>query len=114
MVKSDKPQTVFSIRMKHARLRAGLTQMELGVNAGIEEFSASARINQYERAVHMPDYGTSERLAHALAIPVSYLYEADDTIAEIILRVGELNPTGRNKFLSILSPPTDEPSPLGQ
>lgn len=36
-------------RLKEARQRAGLTQERLGVLAGIDEMSASARMNQYER-----------------------------------------------------------------
>lgn len=99
MAKSTNALTVFATRMKEARLRAGLTQMELGVKAGIEEFSASARINQYERAVHAPDYGTAERLAVALAIPIGYLYEADDKVAEIILIAGKLNQKNRDKLV---------------
>lgn len=45
--------SVFSIRLKVARLRRGLTQMQLGVLAQIDEYSASARINQYERGKHL-------------------------------------------------------------
>ena len=36
-------------RLKEARLRSGLSQEKLGVLAGIDEASASARMNQYER-----------------------------------------------------------------
>ncbi len=99
MVKQAGFQNVFATRVKQARLRAGITQMELGVKAGIDEFTASARINQYERAVHTPGYDTATRLAFALTIPVSYLYESDDKIAEIILAVGVLSQTDREKAL---------------
>ena len=40
----------FSIRLKVARKTAGLTQEALGIAAGIDEFSASARIKQYGKA----------------------------------------------------------------
>jgi DNA-binding XRE family transcriptional regulator len=46
------PETVFSARLKEARIAAGLSQERLGVVAGIEEASASARMNQYERGKH--------------------------------------------------------------
>lgn len=95
-------QTVFSRRLKDARLNAGLTQMQLGVMAGIDEFSASARINQYERAVHAPDYGTAERIAKALKVPVGYLYEADDKLAEIIVLIGRLSKTDRDELMAVV------------
>jgi transcriptional regulator with XRE-family HTH domain len=79
-----------------ARLRAGLSQERLGVAAGIDEMSASARMNQYEKGKHAPDWLTSRRLAEALAVPVSYLYEADDDIAELLLAYFAL-PAGQRK-----------------
>ena len=68
------PQTIFPKRLRKARLKKALAQFELGVLAGIDEFSASARVNQYERGVHMPNYSTATRLAEVLDVPVSYLY----------------------------------------
>ena len=53
-------RSVVARRLKEARVRAGLSQKQLGIKAGIEEFSASPRINQYERGKHTPDYGPSE------------------------------------------------------
>ena len=41
--------SVISRRLKQARVLAGLSQKQLGIKAGIDEFSASPRINQYER-----------------------------------------------------------------
>ena len=72
-------------RLKEARLRAGLTQARLGVLAGIDEASASARMNQYERGKHEPDWLTVQRLAQVLAVPVAYLYAEDDATAELLL-----------------------------
>ncbi len=43
-------------RLKEARLRAGLSQQKLGILAGIDEATASARMNQYERGIHTPDF----------------------------------------------------------
>jgi transcriptional regulator with XRE-family HTH domain len=77
--------SVFASRLKEARLRAGLSQERLGVLAGIDEASASARMNQYERGKHAPDWLTTERLAVALAVPVAYLYATDDDAAELLL-----------------------------
>src|SRR5882724_9000007 len=72
-------------RLKEARLKAGLSQERLGVLAGIDEMSASARMNQYERGKHAPDWLTVQRLAAVLQVPVAYLYADDDATAELLL-----------------------------
>jgi transcriptional regulator with XRE-family HTH domain len=102
MVKPAQRETVLTKRLKEARLRAGLTQMQLGVLAGIEEESASARVNQYERGVHAPDYGTVQRLATALMVPTSFLFEDDDALASVILKFGELKQAQRKQLLKLI------------
>lgn len=82
---SDKELNVIALRLKEARLRAGLSQEKLGVLAGIDEFSASARINQYERGKHIPDLHTIERLAKVLDAPAPYFYASDNELAVWIL-----------------------------
>jgi len=82
-------------RIKEARLRAKLSQRVLGIAAGIDDFSASARINHYERARHMPDFGMAERLAKVLHCPTAYFYAREDDLAELILLIGKL--TGKEK-----------------
>lgn len=82
--------SVLAKRLKEARLRAGLTQERLGVLAGIDEASASARMNQYERAKHEPDWLTVQRLAGVLGVPVAYLYADDDKTAELLLAFNSL------------------------
>ncbi|MET0382727.1 MAG: helix-turn-helix transcriptional regulator [Burkholderiaceae bacterium] len=72
-------------RLKEARLRTGLSQERLGVLAGIDETTASARMNQYERGKHAPDWLTVQRLAAVLEVPVAYLYAEDDAAAELLL-----------------------------
>ena len=72
-------------RLKQARQRAGLTQERLGILAGIDEMSASARMNQYERGKHAPDWLTVQRLAAVLQVPVAYFYADDDDAAELLL-----------------------------
>jgi transcriptional regulator with XRE-family HTH domain len=91
MSSHTKSPSVFSRRLKQARKNAGLTQFNLGVLAGIDEYTASARMNQYERGVHVPDVGTVTRLAKVLNIPVSFMYEPNDKMAELILQLGLLN-----------------------
>ncbi len=41
-------------RLKEARKAMGLSQEKLGIKAGIDEFSASARMNQYEKGSTYP------------------------------------------------------------
>ncbi|WP_272689387.1 MULTISPECIES: helix-turn-helix domain-containing protein [Providencia] len=72
-------------RLKEARLRAGLSQEKLGILAGIDEASASARMNQYEKGKHTPDFNTVQKFAKVLDIPVPYFYTDDDLLAEIII-----------------------------
>ncbi|KVW76210.1 MULTISPECIES: helix-turn-helix domain-containing protein [Burkholderia cepacia complex] len=83
--------SVFPKRLKQARLRSGLTQEQLGIQAGIDEFSASARVNQYEKGKHTPTLQTSQRLARAMLVPTSFLYEDDDLLANLLAIAGRLS-----------------------
>src|SRR6266496_5132019 len=93
---SDVP--LFARRLKAARVRSGLTQVELGLRAGIED-SASARVNQYERGKHWPDFGTATRLARVLQVPPAYFYAEDDALAELVLRYFSLNGKRKKELL---------------
>jgi transcriptional regulator with XRE-family HTH domain len=77
---------IVALRLRQARLGAGLSQEKLGILAGIDEFSASARVNQYERGKHVPDFQMLERFAEVLATPLPYFYARDDALAEYILK----------------------------
>lgn len=72
-------------RLKQARLMRGLSQKQLGILAGIDRFVASARMNQYERGVHAPDFKTVIALAKVLQVPTAYLFCIEDDLAELIL-----------------------------
>ena len=73
------------LRLKQARLRSGITQETLGVQAGIDEYSASARMNQYEKGVHLPNFELLERCAEVLEVPVEYFYARSDETAALLL-----------------------------
>ena len=77
--------SVFSLRLPAARVRPLLTQIQLGVLVQIDEYSASARINQYERGKHQPDFNTAERLAQVLSVPTAYFYTRDEFLADFLL-----------------------------
>lgn len=81
-------KSVLARRLRAAREARGVSQKQLGILAGIDQFVASARINQYERGKHVPDLQTAQRLAAELKVPVSYLYEPDEALAELIRLLG--------------------------
>lgn len=69
----------------------GQSQKGLGITAGIGEFVASARINQYEKGVHEASIVTANRLAEALNVPLAYFYAEDDNLAKMILKFSNLS-----------------------
>jgi len=91
--------SIVAKRLKEARLRAGVSQKQLGIRAGIDEFTASARINQYERGKHMPDLQTLTRLADVLYVPVPYFYCQDTELADVIVRFAALSKAQRRRLL---------------
>lgn len=86
-------------RLKEARARADLSQKTLGIRAGIDQFSASPRINHYEKGRHLPDYTMVERMAAILGVPVPYFYAADDDLAALILLWGRMSKKERRAVL---------------
>ena len=94
--------SVVARRLKEARMRAGLSQGQLGVGAGMDKFSASARISQYEHGKHMPDLQTLTRLARVLRMPVPYFYCEDPELAELIEKFSVLSKAQRRKALRLL------------
>jgi len=84
MQSNQATSSVFARRLGQARLRSCLTQEQLGIHADINEFSASARINQYERGKHKPPLIVGQRLARALHVLTSFLYEEDDLLAALL------------------------------
>lgn len=73
--------SVLGKRLKEARKAVGLSQEKLAVLAGVDEMSASARMNQYERGKHSPDPVMIKRIAEVLDVPASYFYAEDDAAA---------------------------------
>jgi transcriptional regulator with XRE-family HTH domain len=94
--------SVVARRLKEARLRAGMSQGKLGILAGMDKFSASARISQYEHGKHMPDLQTLTRLANVLKTPVPYFYCEDPELAAAIVRFSEMSKAQRRKLLKLL------------
>ena len=95
-------QATLMRRLREARSRSGLSQKKLGIEAGIDEFTASARVNQYERGKHAPDVQLVSRLAAVLRVPVPYFYCADEDLAQLILLFGSLDKNQKKNALALL------------
>lgn len=76
-----------------------MTQEKLGILAGLDEASASTRINQYEKGKHAPNFETVCNLAKALNVPVSFLYTPEDDLAQFILLFGSLSESNKKEIL---------------
>ena len=104
-------------RLKQARLRVGLSQEKLGKLAGIDPMSASARMNQYERGKHSPDFKLMCKVAEILGMPVSWFYTEDDDQARLQEIFFHLRPANRRPLLAeaeailSLNPPEKSPPP---
>ena len=94
---------VLSKRLREARAAAGISQEQLGILAGIDEFSASARMNQYERGKHSPNLQLMRRIAKVLGLPVAYFYADDEQLATILDGYGKLNAKQRRRLLDFLA-----------
>ena len=93
--------SVFAKRLREARQRAGLSQKALGIAAGIDEFSASPRMNQYERGKHLPDMKTVERLAKVLGVTPPYFFAKDNDLAELLAKWSDLSASQKAKLLQL-------------
>lgn len=89
-------------RLKEARLAAKISQKKLGIAAGMDEFSASARMNHYELGRHAPDYSTLKRIAQALSVPTAYFYAEEDELAAIIKWFNQLEISKKKSFLEMM------------
>lgn len=94
---------VWGRRLKEAREAIGLSQRQLGIEAGLDPSVASTRINRYELGVHKADYQISQKLAEVLKVPVAFLYADDDALAEIILRFGRADAGQRERLMRVVA-----------
>ncbi|BDU21555.1 helix-turn-helix transcriptional regulator [Dyella sp. GSA-30] len=92
-------QVIFQRRLKEARERRSLSQKQLGIQAGLDPFVASARINRYELGVHQPDLATVQRLADVLKVPTAYLFAEDERLARMILAFDDLSAAEKDQLL---------------
>jgi transcriptional regulator with XRE-family HTH domain len=100
---SSEPRATFCRRLLEARVAAGLSQKQLGIKAGLDEFVASTRVNRYEAGVHEPDLNMAERLADAASVPLAYFYADDDQLATVILKFASLSRRAQRALVQSLS-----------
>ncbi|AEH31901.1 MULTISPECIES: helix-turn-helix domain-containing protein [Vibrio] len=87
------------IRLKEARKKAKLSQKMLGVRIGMDESSASPRMNQYEKGKHTPDVHTLKLIADELGVPLNYFFCEDDVSAELAILINQLSKKERKALL---------------
>lgn len=96
-------QNPIPARLKAARKKAKITQKDLGVAIGMEESSASGRMNHYEKGRHVPDIGTLSRMAEELNVPLHYFFCKDEISAELVCLIDKLSDEEKQKLLNKLS-----------
>ncbi len=90
-------------RLKHARKKVGISQKELGVRIGMDESSASGRMNHYEKGRHVPDIQTLKKMANELKVPLNYFFCEDDQSAEIAVLVALLSDEEKKSLIASLN-----------
>jgi transcriptional regulator with XRE-family HTH domain len=94
--------SAFPRRLKEARLRAALSQEQLGIEAGLDPMSASARMNRYELGKRIPNPELVERIAKVLSVPTAYFYAVEDDEAELLITFQELSNYDRAKAVAFV------------
>lgn len=83
-------------------MRKGMTQQKLGELLGLDPNNASARLNQYERGKHNPDYTTMKRISEILDVPVPYFYCEDEHDASLLKATHHLNTEQKLQVLAFI------------
>jgi transcriptional regulator with XRE-family HTH domain len=91
--------SVLGKRLKDARLKSGLSQEQLGLQAGLEVESASARMNRYERGTRAPSVELMERIGNVLNLPLTYFYAADENEAMLLVLFHRMTDANRIALL---------------
>jgi transcriptional regulator with XRE-family HTH domain len=96
---SNSKNNVVSRRLRQARQSRDLPQDRLGVLAGLEESSSSARMSRYESGIHEPTFQFMEAVAKVLGVSTAFFYCTDDSLAEIIRIYSDLPKAKREALL---------------
>ncbi len=80
----------------------GISQKELGIRVGMDEGSASGRMNHYEKGRHLPDVDTLRKLANELGVPLNYFFCEDDQSAELAVLISNLSNDDKKSLIDKL------------
>ena len=86
-------------RIKQARVSKGISQKELGIRIGLDQSSASSRMNHYEKGRHTPDIPTLKRMADELGVPLAYFFCESEKTAELICLIENLSETDKKTLI---------------
>lgn len=91
--------SVLAKRIKQARIQAGLSQERLGLDAGLDEMSASTRMNRYELGKRIPAPDFVERLSKVLGVPAAFFYAVEEDEAELLAKFHRLSAEEREQLI---------------
>lgn len=91
--------SIFAKRLKEARREIGWSQERLGLEIGLEEASASTRMNRYELGKRVPNSDLVQRLATVLDMPVAYFFAMGDEEAWLLVMFHRMESTKRQQLL---------------
>ena len=95
-------QNPIPIRLKQARAKSGITQKQLGILIGMDENSASGRMNHYEKGRHIPDIATLKKIANELNVPLNYFFCEDDESARLAIEVSKLQSEQKKELMEFI------------
>lgn len=68
----------------------------------MDESSASARMNQYERGKHTPDVQTLKLIADELGVPLNYFFCEDESSGELACIISQMTESEKKKLIASL------------
>ncbi|CAD5276185.1 Helix-turn-helix domain protein [Alteromonas sp. 38] len=89
-------------RLKSARVSQGISQRELGIRIGLDESSASSRMNHYEKGRHVPDIQTLKKIADELEVPLAYFFCESELSAELSCLIEKLSDEEKSNLINSL------------
>ncbi len=70
---------------------------------GMDESSASGRMNHYEKGRHVPDISTLRRMAEELDVPLNYFFCDSELSAELACAIDRMSDEEKKALLTKLS-----------
>tara|TARA_B100000749_G_C18278181_1_gene403237 strand:+ start:402 stop:662 length:261 start_codon:yes stop_codon:yes gene_type:complete len=80
----------------------GISQRELGIRIGLDESSASSRMNHYEKGRHVPDIQTLKKIADELEVPLAYFFCESELLAELSCLIEKLSDEEKSNLINSL------------